>query len=70
MSNICSKGNRKLSVLSRVGNFLPFKKGCVLFKSFIVSQFKYCSLLWTFHGRQINDKINKLDERAIKNLKN
>ena len=66
VSNICSKANRKLSALTRVAKFLPFKKRRILFKAFIESQFKYCPLVWMFHGRQINDKINKLHERALR----
>ena len=60
VSNICPKANRKLSTLTRVVKFLPFKK------SFYESEFKYCLLLQIFHGRQINDKINKLHERALR----
>ena len=42
VSNISSKTNRKLSALTRVTKFLPFKKRHILFKDFIESQFKYC----------------------------
>ena len=66
MSNICCKANRKLSVLTRVAKFLPFKKRRILFKAFIESQFKYCPLVWMFHGRQINDKINNLHGRSLR----
>ena len=66
VSNICSKANRKLSALIRVAKFLPFTKRCILFKAFIESQFKYRPLVWMFHGRQINDKINKLHENALR----
>ena len=66
VSNICLKANRKLSALTRVAKFAPFKKRRILFKAFIESQFKYCPLVWMFHGRQINDKINKLHERALR----
>ena len=65
-SNICSKANRKLSALTRVAKFPPFKKRRILIKAFIESQFKYCPLVWMFHVRQINDKINKLYERALR----
>ena len=65
VSNICLKVNRKLSVLTRVAKFVPFKKRRILFKTFIESQFKYYLLVWMFHGRKINDKINKLYERAL-----
>ena len=64
--NICSKANRKLSALTRVAKFLPFKQRSILFKAFIESQFKYFPFVWIFNGRQINDKINKLHERALR----
>ena len=35
-------------------------------KTFIMSQFNYCSLVWMFHSRALNTKINKLHERALK----
>ena len=37
-----------------------------LFKAFIEAQFQHFPLLWMFHGRQINDKINKLHEKSLK----
>ena len=37
--NICSKANRKLSALTSVAKFLPFKKRRILFKDFIELQF-------------------------------
>ena len=41
LSNICSN----ICALTRVTNFLLFKKRRILFKAFIESQFKYCPLL-------------------------
>ena len=35
-------------------------------KAFVSSQFAYCPLIWMFHSRQINHKINKLHERALR----
>ena len=49
--DICLKANRKLSALTRVAKFVPFKKRRILFKAFIESQLKYCPLVWMFHGR-------------------
>ena len=37
VSNICAKANRKLSALTRVAKFLPFKKRRFLLKAFIES---------------------------------
>ena len=58
------------SALTKVGKFLPFKKRRIFFKDFIESQFKYCPLVRMFHGRQFNDKINKLNERALRIVSN
>ena len=56
VSTTCPKTNRKLSSLTRVVKFLPFKKRRILFKVFIELQFKYCPHVWMFHGRQIDNK--------------
>ncbi len=29
------------------------------------SQFKYCFLVWIFHNRTLNSKVNRLHERAL-----
>ena len=52
--------------LTRIAKFLPFKKGLIPFKAFIESQFKYCPFVWMFHRRQINNKIHKVHERALR----
>ena len=35
-------------------------------KSFVTSQFSYCPLIWMFHSRRLNNKINSIHERALK----
>ena len=66
VSNVCLKSGRKLSVLSRMGKFLSFEKKRTLYKSFVESQFKYCPLIWMFHSRYSNTKINRLHTRALR----
>ena len=34
-------------------------------KTFIESRFNYCPLTWMFHSRKLNNRINKLHERAL-----
>ena len=34
-----------------------------------VSQFGYCFLVWMFHSRGLNNKINSLRERALRRTK-
>ena len=64
--SMCLKAGRKLSVLSRMGKFLSFENKRTLYKSFVKSQFKYCQLIWMFHSRYSNTKINRLHMRALR----
>ena len=66
VSDICKKANRKLSALARLSKFLPFDKRKLLFNTFVRSQFAYCPLVWMFHDRNINNRINSLHERALR----
>ena len=36
------------------------------FKSFIISQFNYCPIVWMCHGRGLNNKINNIHERVLR----
>ena len=62
---LCSKANQKLSSLFRMTKFLSFNKRRTLFKAFVESQFKYCPVVYIFHSRLTNNKINKLHKRAL-----
>ena len=35
-------------------------------KSFILTQFSYCPLVWMFHSRKLNNRINSIHERALR----
>ena len=37
-----------------------------LMRAFITSHFQYCPLISMFHSRQLNNKINKIQERALR----
>ena len=39
---------------------------CVLMNVFRTSQFSYCALVWMFHSRTLNNRINKTHERALR----
>ena len=66
ITNICKKANRKLTALGRVSKFISLEKRRLLFNAFIQSQFAYCPLVWMFHDRRMNLKINQLHERALR----
>ncbi len=66
VTTLCKKGNQKLHALARISNFLCHNKRKLIMKTFIESQFNYCPLTWMFHNRTLNNKINKLHERALR----
>ena len=59
---LCKKAGSKLSVLSRSSNPMSFQQRRLL-KSFVGAQSGYCPLVWMFHGREINRKINHIHEK-------
>ena len=44
------------------------EKRRTLMKAFIESQFNYCPLIWMFHSRTLNNKINRIHERALRTV--
>ena len=62
VSSLCKKAGSKLSVVSRLSNLMSFQQRRLLMKSFVEAQFGYCPLVWMFHGREINRKINHIHE--------
>ena len=66
VSNICKKVSLKLHALARISHLMDKKKLRNLMKAFIESQFGYCPLIWMFHSRALNTKINRLHERALR----
>ena len=66
VSKKCKKANQKLHALARISKYLSKEKLKVLMRAFISSQFNYCPLIWMFHNRTLNNKINKLHERALR----
>ena len=66
VDNICKKANNKLQALVRIAKYSSPHKLRIIMKTFIESQFNYCPVTWMFHSRQLNSKINKLHERALR----
>ena len=66
VTSILKKANQKLHALARIAKYLEPYKLRVVMKTFIDSQFNYCPLTWMFHSRILNNKINKLHERALR----
>ena len=66
VSDLCKKASQKLHALARVAPYMSIKKRRIIMKAFINSQFGYCPLIWMFHSRTLNNRINKIQERALR----
>ena len=66
ISKLCKKVSTKLHALARVSNFMSQEKLRLIMKAFIESQFSYFPLVWMFHSRTLNNRINRLHERGLR----
>ena len=66
VKSLCKKANLKLHALARISSFMSSTKLRILMKSFILSQFNYCPLVWMFYSRECNNLINRVHERALR----
>ena len=67
---LCKKAGQKVTALARVAKLLSFHKRKLLLNTFIESQFSHCPLIWMFCSRQMNAKINRIQERALRIIYN
>ena len=63
---VCNKASQKLHALARASMYMPKEKNRIVVRAFVISQFSYCPLLWMFHDRGVNSKINHIHERALR----
>ena len=49
---------------------MELPKRHILMNAFFKSQFKYCPIIWMFHSRCLNNKINRLHERCLRMIYN
>ena len=66
VTGLCKKASQKLHALARVTGYMDLEKRRIIMKAFIISQFGYCPLVWMFHSRTLNNRINKIHERALR----
>ena len=66
ITSLCKKASQKLHALATIVNYTDIPNGEVLMKAFITSQFSYCPLIWMFHSRTLNKRINNIHEKALR----
>ena len=67
---LCQKANTKVSAFSRVAPYLNHEKGKILYNTFVMSNFNYCPLIWMYHGKTSNNKVDRVQKRAQRVLHN
>ena len=66
IAELCLKVSKKINTLCRISSFMSLEKRRTLIKVFIESQFSYCPLIWILHSRTLNNKINRIHDRALR----
>ena len=70
ISNLCKKAATQLNVLKRLKTFIGFKEKQILVQSFVYSNCNYCPLVWYFSSSKSLQKIEQIQERALRFLYN
>ena len=70
VSQICKRASKQLAVLKRVGRLLTKQGKMTIYNSFIVSNFNYCPLAWHFCSTSSTNKLEKIQERALRFINN
>ena len=70
LSNLCKKAATQLNVLKRLNTFIGFQEKKILVQRFVYSNFSYCPLVWYFSSSRTLQKIEQLQERALRSLYN
>ena len=66
VAEICKRAGQKFHALARGVKFMDQEKLKTVMNAFILSQFSYCPVIWMFHDRSVHNKINKIEERALR----
>ena len=64
--DLCKKATQKLHALARLSTYIDLLKLEILINSFIKSQFNYFPLVWMFHDKVLNPKLNLIQKRALR----
>ena len=68
ISSCCKKAARQLNALARISRHLNINSHRAVYNSFIMSNFNYCPLVWHFCGQVNNQKLEQIQERALRIL--
>ena len=66
ISEMCTKASRQINALKRVSKYLDENCRIMIYKTFMSSTFNYCPVSWMFCGKTNLNKLEKLQEKALR----
>ena len=66
VTDLCKKAARQLNVLCRMNHLLDKKTKMVIYRTYILSNFNYCPLVWHFCGASNASKMEKIPKKSFK----
>ena len=66
VSNLSQMASAQLNALTRLGAFISHQTRKIMVQSFIVAHFNYCPLVWYFTSSKQINKMEKIQERALR----
>ena len=66
ISELCKKAATQLAVLTRFKRILDIPSKLAIVKTFILSHFKYCSIIYHFCSCDNSQKMDRIIERALR----
>ena len=66
IKNMSKEAGKKINALARIAPYLNENKWKLLMKTFVLTFFNYCLLVWMYCSRKNNKLINTIHERALR----
>ena len=66
ISQLSKKAGKKLHALTRVFKYMDISQRKLISNAFIMPQFSCCPLIWMFHSRAMEHRINRIHERTLR----
>ena len=63
---MCNKAGRQLNVWQRLKGSLDYASRLSIYKSFIMSNFNYCPVVWMFTSKSSLSKLEDIQRRALR----
>ena len=66
VSQLCKRAGKKAHALTRVFKYMKISELKLISNAFMMSQFSCCPLIWMFHSRAMEHRINRIHERTLR----